>query len=237
MKYYLLAIALAGLFTFGCLETQTPPSVLNATAIPNATSKPVNAIFSSNFTLPSTAKLTGQDSCSVKGKLQVLLFHDPYCPACVANDGKIKSFYDTYKDVADIRYKIVVTHSRQMAQLFGNDKVYKAHDYHVCAEEQGKTTAFKDCFYSGLKTDGSEFIPVTEAELRSCALSAKMDEDKLDTCLKGARQTVDKTLVEAASFGGGTFFTPMAVLDCKVFVNSALVEEAFCALGGNCSSA
>ena len=56
MKYYLLAIALAGLFTFGCLETQTPPSVLNATAIPNATSTPVLAIFSSNFTLPSTAK-------------------------------------------------------------------------------------------------------------------------------------------------------------------------------------
>ncbi len=56
----------------------------------------------------------------------------------------------------------------------------------------------------------------------------------MDTCILSARAIVDADIVQAAAFGGGTFFTPMAVVDCQVRVNSALVEQTYCAVSKAC---
>lgn len=240
MKLPLLALALFGLLLFGCTQyggqaaasgTPVPGGSVTPPAGIGATPNPSGGLEG----LPGTAQLTGSASCSTGNKTNVIFYHDPYCPACVANDPKVNAFFNKYSGKsADVRYGIVVTHSRTLAQKYGKDEIFVTHDFHVCAQEQGKIQEFKDCFYDVLKTDGSEFLPVSAADLRACAKKTGMDEDKLDACLPGARQKVDAQLVEAAQFGGGTFFTPMAVVDCRYRVNSALTEPAFCALSEAC---
>ncbi len=206
------------------------PSAMASLQTGNATPTP----SSGNFTLPKSAELTGNASCSTGGKTQVLLFTDPYCPACVASDPQVNAFYQKYQGTADIQYRIVSTHSRSLSPIYGIDTVYQAHDYFICAQEQGKILEFKKCFYGNLTLQNGDYIPENKTHLQGCAQSVGLNQATLDTCLPGARAKVDAAIVQAAAFGGGQFFTPMAVVDCQVRVNSALVQQTYCAISKAC---
>ncbi|MBI5225917.1 hypothetical protein HY994_01610 [Candidatus Micrarchaeota archaeon] len=224
LAYVVLAQAPAG------KPTPTP----SATAIvPFGNATPTVAA-SGNFSLPKSAVLTGNASCSNGSKMQVLLFTDPYCPACIASDPQVNSFYQKYQNKADVRYRFVSTHSRTISPVYGIDTVYRAFDYFVCAQEQGKIQEFKKCFYGNLTLQNGDYIPETKEQLQGCAKAVELEQTSLDACLLGARTKVDAAIVQAASFGGGTFFTPMAVVDCQVRVNSALVQQTYCAVSNAC---
>ncbi|MDP2717979.1 MAG: hypothetical protein Q8P02_04515, partial [Candidatus Micrarchaeota archaeon] len=90
------------------------------------------------------------------------------------------------------------------------------------------------CFYKQLKVKDGEYILEMPSELQACAQEVGMNLGELDACLLGARATVDASLAQAAEFGGGTFFTPMAVVACQYRVNSALVQQTYCAASGAC---
>ena len=143
------------------------------TPTPSATVGPSGTptIGSGNFTLPKSAELTGNASCSNGSKMHVLLFTDPYCPACVANDPKINSFYQKYQNQADIQYRLASTHSRSLSPTYGIDTVYRAFDYFVCAQKQGKIQEFKKCFYGNLTLQNGDYIPETKEQLQGCSKS------------------------------------------------------------------
>lgn len=210
------------------------PAAAGPTPTPSA---PAITPGNDNAQLPAQAALTGKQSCATNQSTPVLLFHDPYCPACAANEPLLNAFYKKYSPTEDIQYRFVATHSRQMAQTFGINETFIAHDYHLCAQDQGKLQAFKECFYDVLQIQNGDYLPVTDAELRACAQQSGLDENELDACLETARPRIDQQLLEAADFGGGTYFTPMAVVGCQYRVNSALVEDTYCAVTGACPTA
>ncbi|MBI5036274.1 hypothetical protein HZC09_02930 [Candidatus Micrarchaeota archaeon] len=203
------------------------------TPVPTTSPQSPSLNEAKNYSLPLGAKETGLESCS-EGKIKVLLFHDPYCAPCAANEYIVNKFYEKYGDKADIQYRFVIANSRKMIAEYGLDMVYQAQDYHVCAQENGVIQEFKKCFYDSLKTDGVKYIPLDSAELNACAKSVGMDELALGKCLPTARKKVDEQLAEAFELGGGTYFTPMAVVDCRYKVNSALVEQTYCAVAKTC---
>lgn len=211
----------------------TQPAGTSASAVAPHPSK-APAPSNGSFQLPKQVELTGNSSCPVNDKVPVLLFTDPYCPACAQTEPQVSAFYDQYKDRADIQYRIVATHSRSLAQAYGKDEVYIAHDYFVCANEQAKLPAFKKCFYQNLTYQSGEYIPETKAQLQACANAVPLNQTQLDACLLVARAKIDAANVEAASFGGGSFFTPMAVVDCQYRVNSVLAEQTYCAVSKAC---
>ncbi len=202
-------------------------------ATPSPTT-PINTPPAGNVTLPKSAELTGKASCSNGSRMQVLLFTDPYCPACAANEPIVSKFHRDYQAKADIQYRFVRTHSRTLSPVYGIDEVYQAHDYHVCAQEQGKVDEFTKCFYNQLVISNADYIPQNKTMLDSCATSVGLDRIQLDACLPGARAKVDAAIEEATAFGGGTYFTPMAVVDCRYRVNSVLVQDTLCALSDAC---
>lgn len=125
-----------------------------------------------------------------------------------------------------------------MAQQFGINETFIAHDYHVCAQDQGRLQEFKACFYRTLEIQDGQYLPMNDSTLRDCAVvQSGLDQAQLDACLQTARARIDEQLLEAADFGGGTYFTPMAVVGCEYRVNSALVEETYCAVSGACPTA
>ncbi len=224
----LLVIGVAYVAVF--LPSQAPA----ATPTPQPSQPAINQANDTPAGLPASALLTSQPSCATENTTPVLLFHDPYCPACIANEPIVNRFYERFSKSEDVAYRFVATHSRTLAQRYGINQTFITHDYHVCAQEQNKIQEFKECFYTQLKVQDGDYILQTKAELQSCAQKIGMNVDKLDACLLGARATVDASLKEAADFGGGTFFTPMAVVACQYRVNSALVRDTYCAVSGAC---
>ncbi len=205
------------------------PVTPNPTATITVTPKP-----GVNYPLPKAAELTGKASCSNGSRMNVLLFTDPYCPACAANEPVVSKFYRGYKDKADVQFRFVSTHSRSLSPAYGIDEVYQAHDYHVCAQEQDKVDEFTKCFYGQLVIRDGNYIPQNKTMLDACATHVGLDKNRLDACLPDARAKVDAAIIQAAELGGGTYYTPMAVVDCRYRVNSALVQDTYCALSGAC---
>lgn len=214
-------------YVFGTKAQKSPTS--NPAASVTVTNEPA-----SNFTLPKSAQLTGKPACSNESRMQVLLFTDPYCPACAVNQPKVSKFYQKYKEKAEVQYRLVSTHSRSLSRIYGINETYQAHDYFVCAQEQDKIEEFIECFYKQLATKNGDYIPQNKTQLDLCAEKASLDRKKLEECLPEARAKVDADIMQAADFGGGTFFTPMAVIDCRYRVNSVLAEETLCALSDAC---
>jgi len=203
-------------------------------ASPSANVPAVTPSPSSNYSLPKEAELTGIAACPNDAQVPVLLFTDPYCPACVQIEPQVNAFYDKYGPKTDVQYRFVSTHSHSLEQAYGNDVVYQAHDFMTCAQEQGKIRSFKDCFYGTLPYKDGDFIPLNRTQLDACAADVGLDKAALDACLPGARQKVVSAIKEAAGFGGGSYFTPMAVVNCQYRVNSAQAEKTYCAVSGAC---
>ncbi|MDP2717905.1 MAG: hypothetical protein Q8P02_04130, partial [Candidatus Micrarchaeota archaeon] len=59
--------------------------------------------------LPESALLTNQPSCATENTTPVLLFHDPYCPACIANEPVVNRFYTNFAQKTDVQYRFVAT--------------------------------------------------------------------------------------------------------------------------------
>lgn len=226
----LAVLIVVGVAYFAFLQSAAP------TPTPTE-SNPAITSTGGNAELPAQAVLTGKQSCATAQSTPVLLFHDPYCPACLANEPVINAFYEKHAATEDIAYRFVATHSRQLAQKYGINETFIAHDFHLCAQDQGKIQEFKTCFYRALQLQDGDYLPVPESELRGCATEVGLKEEELNTCLTTARARIDEQLLEAADFGGGTYFTPMAVVGCQYRVNSALVEETYCALSNRCPTA
>ncbi|MBI2446153.1 thioredoxin domain-containing protein [Candidatus Micrarchaeota archaeon] len=214
--------------------TQAPAVKPTPTPIPSASVPAITPGPDGNFSLPKQAELTGQASCANGSVVPVLLFTDPYCPACVQTEPQVNAFYDEYAQKTDVQYRFVSTHSRSLSPRYGIDVVYQAHDYMVCAQEQHKIQEFKKCFYQTLPFRDGDFIPLNVTQLDACAVESGVDKPRLDACLPGARAKVDASIAEAARFGGGSFFTPMAVVGCQYRVNSVLAEKTYCALSQTC---
>jgi len=222
----ILLVGIVYVFTTQAQGGQAPP---NPSAQAFGTPKP-----GVNYTLPKAVELTGKASCSNGSQMQVLLFTDPYCPACAANEPIISKFYRQYKDQANVQFRFVSTHSRSLSPAYGINEVYQAHDYHVCAQEQDKVEQFTKCFYGQLVIQDGNYIPQNKTQLEACGTQVGLDKAALDACLPGARAKVDAAIVEAAELGGGTYYTPMAVVDCRYRVNAALAQATYCALSGAC---
>ncbi len=184
--------------------------------------------------IPKDAELTSKASCKNGNATPVLLFTDPYCPACAQAEPQVNAFYNQYAPKTDVQYRMVVTHSATLAKTYGNDAVYRAHDYWVCAQEQGKIQAFKDCFYQTVRVRDGDFVPLNATQLDACAATSGLDEARLNACLPGARASIQAAITEAADYGGGSYYTPMAVVGCQYRVLSGKVEPTYCAVSGAC---
>lgn len=225
----LLVIGIAYVFM-----TQAPTAKPTLTPVPSVWVPAATPGANGNFSLPAQAELTGKASCSNGTTVPVLLFTDPYCPACAQTEPQVNAFYEKYSKRTQIEYRFARTHSRSLSPVYGIDVVYKAHDYMVCAQEQGKIQEFKKCFYQTLPFRDGDFIPLNQTQLDACAEQSGLDKARLDACIPGARASVDAAIEEATAFGGGSFFTPMAVVGCQYRVNSVLAEQTYCAVSGAC---
>jgi protein-disulfide isomerase len=174
--------------------------------------------------------IEGGASCATGGKPQVLFFTDPYCPACAATEQYVNAFVDKFASVANVTYKTVITHSGGLIQKYGEDNITIAHEYFLCVQDQGldKIQKFKELFYAGLKNDGSDYIPFTEAQLVDLAREAGADGSKIASCLLGAKARVDADVQEALTYGGGTYSTPTMVLDCLYTGHAGYAQNAVC---------
>lgn len=229
----LLLIIGAGFVAFqqpAVKATATPTASVQATVSGSANAIPT--VPSAN--VPKDAELTGKARCQSGNKTPVLLFTDPYCPACAQADPQVNAFYDKYAPKTDVKYRMVVTHSASLAKTYGNDAVYRTHDYWVCAQEQGRIQAFKDCFYQTVQVRDGDFVPMNATSLDACAATSGLNKAQLETCKPGARANVQAAIAEAADFGGGSYYTPMAVVGCQYRVKSVLAEQTYCAVSGAC---
>lgn len=175
-------------------------------------------------------ELKDRDSCSGE-KPKIILFTDPYCPACVAAEPIINAFVRKYKNHVDISHKVALTYSSGLIQPYGKynaSQILAASKYFVCAAEQGKLLEFKNEFYKNLKDDGRSYIPFTEAELFEFGKTAGLEREKLNSCLLEAEERLQADMDEALDYGGGTYFTPMAVIDCRYVGNYVAAEQVLC---------
>jgi len=169
-------------------------------------------------------------SCSGTGNPKVFFFTDPYCPACEATEPSIDRFVNNFSGVANISYRIVLTHSSSMIKTYGEENVTIAHKYFLCVQDQGlnKLQSFKTLFYDNLKDDGNDYIPFNQTQLDGFADQVGVNKNELQSCLTTAEPRISADIQDAMKYGGGTYGTPTMVLDCQYLTHSVNADIAFC---------
>lgn len=178
------------------------------------------------------SELPGKQSCSEGGKLNVMLFTDPYCEACVMHRDAIKSFKAKFNESVDFGYHVLLTESVLLAQKKANGNAsletqyaqeYRlASKYLLCVQEleKEKFVEFEDCFYEEYFEAESGLVGVES--LNACAEKIGLEGEGLNSCLASADSLLYSDNALAFTYLSPAI-VPRMVVDCtlKATVRSA----------------
>ncbi|MCX6775723.1 MAG: DsbA family protein [Candidatus Micrarchaeota archaeon] len=176
-------------------------------------------------------KLSGKLNCS-QDKIRAFVFFDLYCPPCIAAENKIDELRQKFNSSMDFEYKIILTHSYDLAPKYGLENVTKAAGYLLCSRAQGKLEEFKRCAIDAYMKH--EEVPLTPDELSQCVNSTSLDITALDECMGSYYVDLnrDRTLAETYSivetkqlYAVGA---PVVTVDCMYKAEVAYAEAAIC---------
>jgi len=175
-------------------------------------------------------KLNGKLNCSFD-KTRVFVFFDLYCPPCIAAEKKIEELKQKFNSV-DFEYKIILTHSYDLAPKYGLENVTKAAGYLLCSRAQGKLEEFKKCAIDAYMKH--EEVPLSDLELRSCVNSTSLNTTALDACMGSFYIDLnkDEMLAETYSIAGNIQTVPsgapVVTVDCMYKSEPEYTEAAIC---------
>ncbi|MEM3555230.1 MAG: hypothetical protein QXF56_00700 [Candidatus Micrarchaeia archaeon] len=176
-------------------------------------------------------KMAGKLNCSQE-KIRALVFFDLYCPPCIAGEEKIAQLKEKFNRSVSFEYKIILTHSYDLAPKYGLENVSLAAGYLLCSRAQGKLEEFKKCAIEKYMTH--EEVPLTPMELSECANSTSLNATAFDECIKTYYVNLNLDRMAAETYGlVGSLTTipagaPVVVVDCMYKAEVNYAEAAIC---------
>jgi len=192
--------------------------------------KPIS-LSSDEVVAKGVVRMTGKLNCSQE-KIRALVFFDLYCPPCIAAENKIAELKEKFNRSVSFEYKIILTHSYDLAQKYGLDNVSLAAGYLLCSRAQGKLEEFKRCAIEKYMTH--EEVPLTPMELSECANSTSLNITALDECMKTYYVNLNLDRMAGETYGlVGSVTTvpagaPVVVVDCMYKAEVNYTEAAIC---------
>jgi len=176
-------------------------------------------------------RLNGKLNCS-QNKIMAFVFFDLYCPPCIAAEKKIDQMKQKFNNSVDFEYKIILTHSYDLAPKYGLENVSKAAGYLLCARAQGKLDEFKSCAIDAYMKHAE--VPLSDIELSSCVNSTSLNKTALDVCMSSYYLDLnrDNMLAETDSLVGtvqtAPAGAPVVTVDCMYKAEPDYAEAAIC---------
>jgi len=176
-------------------------------------------------------RLNGKLNCS-QDKIRAFVFFDLYCPPCITAENNITALKQKFNNSVNFEYKIILTHSYDLAQKYGLDNVTKAAGYLLCSRAQGRLEEFKNCTIE--KYMKHEEVPLTPDELTECVNSSSLNMSALDECVSSFYVDLnrDRMLAETYSLVGSVQTTPagapLVTVDCMYKAEPQYAEAAIC---------
>ena len=176
-------------------------------------------------------RLNGKLNCS-QDKIRVFVFSDLYCPPCIAAEKSIEELKQKFNSSVSFEYKIILTHSYDLAPTYGLENVTKAAGYLLCSRAQDKLDEFKKCAIDAYLKH--EEVPLTPDELDGCVNSSSLNKSALDTCMSSYYIDLNKDRMLAETYSlVGTIQTvpsgaPVVTVDCMYKAQADYAEAAIC---------
>lgn len=176
-------------------------------------------------------RMSGKRSCS-EDKVRVFVFFDLYCPPCIKAEEMIEELKEKFNRSATFEYKIILTHSYDLAQKYGLDNISLAAGYLLCSRAQGRLDEFKRCAVDAYTKH--EEVPLTPMELEECANSSSLNLAELNECMKTYYIDLnrDRMLAETYSLVGSIQTVPsgapVVAVDCMYKAEASYAEAAIC---------
>lgn len=83
--------------------------------------------------------MSGRINCS-EDKIRLFVFFDLYCPPCIADEKIIDEARQKFNQSVNFDYKIIMTHSYDLANTYDLENVSRAAGYLLCSRAQGSLT-------------------------------------------------------------------------------------------------
>jgi protein-disulfide isomerase len=188
------------------------------------------ALSNNEVVANGVVKLNGKLSCS-QDKIRVFVFFDLYCPPCLAAESTIDELKQKFNDSVSFEYKIIPTHSYDLAQTYGPN-VTRALGYLLCARDQDKLEELKNCTEDAYKKH--QEVPLREEELRTCVNATSLNVTELDMCMSTYQIDINRdwALAETFSLVGTIQNTPsgapVVTVDCQYKAEPKYAEAAIC---------
>jgi predicted DsbA family dithiol-disulfide isomerase len=185
---------------------------------------------------PGSSKLLNT-SCEKNGRIQVYIYEDPYCSACISNAPGLANLEEQFaSDPIDFRFKYLPTHSLAPGGIianYGEEIVQMSARYYMCAEEQGVLNEFKACqnqLFNEKLVETRKEVPSIASELDDCASEAAMDIELLNECLD--REDIHNRTTSDPSYALslGIVSTPSTLVNCMFSQPLFKLESTLCSI-------
>ncbi|QLJ52911.1 MAG: hypothetical protein Sv326_0736 [Candidatus Fermentimicrarchaeum limneticum] len=176
-------------------------------------------------------KMSGRINCS-EDKIRLFVFFDLYCPPCIADEKIIDEARQKFNQSVNFDYKIIMTHSYDLANTYDLENVSRAAGYLLCSRAQGKLDEFKQCAVEAYMKH--EEVPLNMTELNDCANSTSLNATALDGCMGSYYLDLNKDRMLAESYGLVGFTqtvpsgAPVVTVDCLYKAQADYVEKLIC---------